>query len=276
MLGGGKTRWETIYRRWFAAGLGAVVFSTLITLLPSPAHAQCGHWDVSGEWEIQQSNATRVALVLSVNGNKITGTARESRNATIIPVTGTFEGNKFNMTIYWQGGYVGVYRGTVDAGGGMTGTTHSKNFDGARATWYSMRSMVCADADIPQPAPDTAPPRPPPIKSSGKTKIDPTPRPIKSSGKAKTSTASPTISANPIAVTIPEGQTHGRTTLTWDAGPDHPDAEVWMKDMQGEERLVVRQGKGTRSVTVELGKNYQIILTDAGQQLAKAAVLTRQ
>jgi hypothetical protein len=184
------------------------------------------------------------------------------------------EGNKFDMTVYWEGGSVGVYRGTVDAGGGMKGTTYDKRDPGrARATWYSSKSFLCARTDAANPAPS----RPPPLKSTGKMPA-PTPSrppPLKSTGKMP-KPQSPTISANPIAVTIPEGQSRGRTTLTWDAGPDHPDAEVWMKDMQGEERLVVRQGKGTRSVTVERGKNYQVILTDAGQQLARAAVLTKQ
>jgi hypothetical protein len=38
--------------------------------------------------------------------------------------------------------------------------------------------------------------------------------------------AQPTISANPATVGIPAGQTQGKTTLTWDAGANHPFAEI--------------------------------------------------
>jgi hypothetical protein len=91
------------------------------------------------------------------------------------------------------------------------------------------------------------------------------------------STGVPRISASPAVVAIPAGQSQGTVTLTWDGGPDHPYAEVWMKDSsQGDEKFLVEQGKGTRSVTVERGKNYQFILTDAGQQLARAAVISKR
>jgi hypothetical protein len=45
---------------------------------------------------------------------------------------------------------------------------------------------------------------------------------------------------------------------------------------EGVETKVVEQGKGTRRVTVERGKTYQFILTDAGEQLARVVVLTKQ
>lgn len=40
--------------------------------------------------------------------------------------------------------------------------------------------------------------------------------------------------------------------------------------------MVADQAKGTRRLTVERGKNYQFLLIDAGQQLAKAVVISRQ
>ncbi len=132
-----------IHRRWFRAGLGALLLVSLTALLPFPVQAQCEQWDVSGDWEIVQSNGSRVQMVLSVNGTAVTGYARDVQDAPRIPVTGTMVGNKFNVTVYWKGGNVGVYRGTVDAGGGMKGTTRDKA-SGARATWYSNRSMICA------------------------------------------------------------------------------------------------------------------------------------
>jgi hypothetical protein len=283
--GGGKTLGNTIHRGWLAAGLGALFFASLTAFSPSPARAQCEQWDISGDWEIVQSNGNRVAMILSVNGTKVTGTARDIRDLPEIPVTGTMVGNKFNVTVYWKRGNVGVYRGTVDAGGGMKGTTYDKANPGVHATWYSNRSMVCADADVSQPiAPpiestNPTPPRPPPLKSTGHMPANPTPSrppPLKSTGHMP-KTQSPTISANPIAVTVPDGESRGATTLTWNAGPDHPDAQVLMKvGIDGEETLVAGRGKGTRRVSVERGKNYQFILTDSGQQLAKAVVISKR
>lgn len=285
---GGKTLIHTTDRRRFAAGLGALFFSSLTALLPAPAHAQCKQWDVGGTWHAIQSNGSRVEMILLMRETEVTGTARDLPGALKIPVTGTMVGNKFNVTIYWHGGNVGVYRGTVDAGGGMKGTTFDRSDPGgARATWYSNRSMTCADARAPvypqatvPPITSTTatPPRPPPIKSSGKAKPTPTPRPIRQSGGDNAETqVSPTISANPIAVTVPAGQSQGKTTLTWDAGTDHPEAQVWRKvGIDGEETLVDNSAKGTRVVAVEGGKNHQFILKDAGQQLARAAVIAKR
>ena len=54
----------------------------------------------------------------------------------------------------------------------------------------------------------------------------------------------------------------------WDGGPEHLNAEVWVKVGDEAETLVVRSGKGSREVTVESGKTYLYILKDSGQQLA--------
>lgn len=286
--GGGETVNSKTHRSWLAAGLGAFVFPLLIALSASPANAQCAQWDVSGEWQIVQSNKWIAGMALSQSGTEVTGTARDVLEAYIgngpkIPVNGTMVGNKFNLTVYWKGGRVGAYRGTVDAGGGMKGTTYDKSQPSVRATWYSNRSMVCADADTPQPtAPSTTtttPPRPPPIRHSGHDNTTPPrPPPIRHSGHDNSKPpVSPTISANPIAVSIPAGKAEGTTTLTWDAGPDHPDAQVRRKaGIGGQEILVDARPKGTLVVTVEPGKNYQFILKDSDQQLAKAVVLTKQ
>ncbi len=68
------------------------------------------------------------------------------------------------------------------------------------------------------------------------------------------------------------GQTPGTKTLTWDGGPDHPYAEVWVKVDDQDEKFVVEKGKGTREVTVEPGNTYLYILTDSGKQLATVSV----
>jgi hypothetical protein len=65
----------------------------------------------------------------------------------------------------------------------------------------------------------------------------------------------------------------GFTVLTWDAGLDHPYAEVWVKVNNGDEQFLVEQGKGLRQVPVERGKQYTYILTDAGKTLATVIVV---
>ncbi len=83
------------------------------------------------------------------------------------------------------------------------------------------------------------------------------------------------LSASPRLVSIPAEQTQGTTTLTWDGGPDHPYAEVWVKEGGQDETFVVEQGKGTRRMTVERGKNYLFILTDSGKRLATVTVTAK-
>lgn len=94
---------------------------------------------------------------------------------------------------------------------------------------------------------------------------------------ATQASAQPTIRANPPSVNIPPDQTQGKTTLTWDAGANHPYAEIWVSvdnadpvplfEMRGD-----TQGKGSLEVTVEKGKRYRYILTDNAVELATVPV----
>jgi len=93
-----------------------------------------------------------------------------------------------------------------------------------------------------------------------------------------TPTTTPTTAIAPMITAsqvIPTGQT-GQTVLTWDGGKDHPYAEVWVKVDDGDETFVVEQGKGSRQVTVEPGRTYLYILSDAGKRLAAVTVKSRQ
>jgi hypothetical protein len=271
--------------RWLAVALRGFLFTSIRALSVSPMEAQCNQWNVGHGWRFKQGTrvinqktvTTAVDMNLQQKGTVVTGTATlrdtyPSEGVVYVlwnvsgTVDGTVEGDSFAVKIYWENNTIGVYDGTIRPSGRIEGKGYEQATPRKKVNWYSVSTMKCAD---------TAPAAPPPLNSPGKVPA-PTPKPIKSSGKAKVSAATPTIKAFPIAVTIPEGQSHGRTTLTWDGGPDHPDAEVWRKEgVDGEETLVVQQGKGTRSVTVELGKNYQFLLKDAGQQIAKAVVLTK-
>jgi hypothetical protein len=259
---------KTPGRSCWAVATAGLLFTSVVALSVSRAEAQCKQWDVSGQWWADQSNQSSVMFNLRQTGTQFTGTAVSGRNANAaISVTGTIVGNEFNVTVFW-GGPIGVYTGTVDTSGGLSGRTTDRA-SGASANWHSRRPMKCADA-----AP--APPAPPKvIKSSGKAKPA-TPSPDTAAATAPPSTGAPRISARPNVVTIPDGQSEGTVTLTWDSGPDHPYAEVWVKAGGQDETFLVEQGKGTRSVTVERGKNYLFILSDSGQQLAKVVVISKQ
>ena len=77
----------------------------------------------------------------------------------------------------------------------------------------------------------------------------------------------PGIVASQVVFPIPF-QATGFVVLTWDGGPDHPYAEVWVRVNDGDETFVVEQGKGGRQVQVERGRRYLYILTDAGNTLS--------
>lgn len=87
--------------------------------------------------------------------------------------------------------------------------------------------------------------------------------------------APPFITANPAVVVVAADQTRGTTILTWHGGANHPYAEVWVKVDGADETFIVEQGQGTRQQTVERGKTYVFILTDAGQRLATVTVTVK-
>jgi hypothetical protein len=69
--------------------------------------------------------------------------------------------------------------------------------------------------------------------------------------------AAPTISATPNPAPVPWDQTHGETTVTWDATADHPYAQVWVSVDGGAETLFQPIYKGTAPKTpIEVGKTY--------------------
>jgi hypothetical protein len=85
----------------------------------------------------------------------------------------------------------------------------------------------------------------------------------------------PYIKATPNPALAPAGQTSGSTTLEWDGGDDHPYAEVWQQVGDADETFVLESGKGTRQMTVEVGKTYIFKLSDAGELLASVTVTAK-
>lgn len=81
--------------------------------------------------------------------------------------------------------------------------------------------------------------------------------------------AAPPIATPHIVATrpyFPPYSATGFVVLTWDAGSDHPYAEVWYKVNNGDQTFLVEQGKGSRQMTVE--RFNTVILTDAGTILS--------
>src|SRR3954470_15136845 len=112
----GKTVKTTTDRSWVTAGTGALFFLLLIALFPARAQAQCKRWNVSGVWELRQSNGIVVevilqqgnweqqsanltgtgTLTLSASSNSTTTRAREERTGVI---TGNITDNAFTILL---------------------------------------------------------------------------------------------------------------------------------------------------------------------------------
>jgi len=261
---GDKTLNNSIPRKWSALALGGFLFTSIFALSPSPVEAECQR-DFSGEWTIHQDSYS-IPVSLSQNGKTVSGTASQShKNDPVIKgrVTGTVEGSSISVEVNWENGAVGVYNGRIDQFDMLFGTTQDKNNPRSVANWVAEHHFKCVEAAPFKPKPG--------FKDWSKAEAAPvTPKPIRSSGKALHEGATPAV-PRIIAYNKP-GQTPGTQTLSWDGGPDHPYAEVWVKVNDEDAKFVVEKGKGTREVTVQPGNTYLYILSDSNQQLATVTV----
>jgi hypothetical protein len=214
---------------------------------------------------------------LKQNGKSFTGTAHyefypgkhlfEGPDSQFGEVDGTIDGDRFHAKIFWRYGETGVYDGKVSPQGRIEGKAYIKqdpNNAARKCTWYSNERMECAGGAA-------AAPTPKPIHKTARGPVASTsaaPEKEKAAGQ-------PTISANPTSVNIPAGRDHGNTTITWDGGPEHPYAEVWVKTEGEDEKRILESGKGSQPMRVEPGRNI-FILTDSGNTLATVEVEGRQ
>ena len=232
----------------------ATLILALLALSPSSIEAVCPQWDVSGKWEIEQENPTgHIELDLKQSGTEITGTAKY--NGAPGKVNGTVVGDDFNVEISDAAGKH-VFSGKI--GPGRIAGVNSVPGGSGPTVWYSTSAMKCVEAG---PATTSAAPESAGPKSAG-TATSP----------AQSATAAGKIFANPQYPTVPAGKTEGTATLTWNGGPDHPNAEVWVKIDDEDEKLVVKQAKGSQQVQVKPNKIYLYILKDSGQQLDSTTV----
>jgi hypothetical protein len=275
---GGPIQHDRVRRRWSALTFGGLLVTSICALSAPSLEAQCKQWNVGHAWRFKQG-ALIVNMDLHQEGIVVTGTAsftgttKKSEgglfgsfgatgtiNGT---VDGTVEDDQYAVKIYWDNNDIGIYTGTIRPSGRIEGKGYEQKSRRIKVNWYSETTMKCADAAV-------QPTKPAPNVPAS------TPKPIKSTGKSKVSPAVPFIVANPIAVTAPEGQSQGTTTLTWDAGPNHPNVIVWSREgVDGKTTVVDTREKGTRTVAVDRGKNYQFILMETGEQLAKAVVISK-
>ena len=237
-----------------ASVLCGVLFVAILALCPLAVEAQCTQWDVSGKWILKITKGILEEMDLKQNGVNIGG--KSYAYSTSAKVIGTVKGNDFNLYIDWKAegstfapgvaSFEGFF-GKIGPDGFIHGhatTQVNPDLSGTKNPWSSDRAMKCVRGKAQPSAP--APP-PPPMKVPG-------------------------IVASQVVFPFP-GALSGFAVLTWDGGPDHPYAEVWVKVNGGDATFVVEQGKGGRQVTVERGKAYLYILTDDGKTLATVDVV---
>jgi hypothetical protein len=155
-----------------------------------------------------------------------------------------------------------VYNAKVLLSGRLDGETYDKNNSRARDTWVSEGVLKC-------PPPVESAPRPKPITSSGKARIEtpaPAPKP-------------PFITAGPV-INVQPNLPFSSVFMGWDGGPDHPNVEVWVSIDNGAEtpafsidyppqHPVFKQPKvAAIEMKLSKGRSYKYILKDAGTTLS--------
>jgi len=254
------TDWSAIFS---VAGKTGILCALAFMLSPLSVQAQCGQWDIGGEWQllIGDSKASET-MVLTQSGTKVSGEAQINAIVKVFEkgkVTGEVKDDKVKFEILWVNEKRPIketiaatyeqFEGTIGSDGKMGGRAYIFTLaGGVPVIWSSDRPMKCL------------------YKTVHRLGTKPT---------TPTTVIAPMITASETNLAIPSGQT-GQTVLTWDGGKDHPYAEVWVKVDDGDETFVVEQGKGTRQVTIERGKTYLYILADAGKRLATVTVTSRQ
>ena len=239
-----------------------ILFLLGYLLLPSLVAAQCGQRDVSGRWSVLLGTfKTQERMEIKQAGSEISGTAGTYSQGDLGPwqsieVKGHVTGDKIHFEIVRTDsrklGEVTIseeFDGVFGQDGTITGKANVFGLAGRISVdWTSDRPMTCLHKTV---------------GSLGVKHTDPT------------AAAAPWITAAPNNITLPFGQPAGVTNLTWDAGADHPYAEVWLKVDDQDAAKVLERGKGTLPASIAVGHTYVYILTDAGTTLATVTVRFR-
>lgn len=258
--------------------LPILLFASILPLFALPAEAQCTRWDVNGEWDVVISdlgNQKHRLEVVQTGGGSVSGEARGFYGAGIGEILGTLKGDELTFSINWKSAVpllpnkanTEAFKGKIRADGKIEGGAvllSDKTFDFNNHNWTSSRPMKCLDKFDP----------------THKLKVKPLPPPgaeSKAPGPPEEAKLPdpPYIFAAPNVVTLKPGELIGHTTLIWDAGPDHPYAEVWLKINDADEKFVLEKGKGQLAVDLTKGRTYTYILTDSGKTLATVSLLAQ-
>lgn len=255
----------------------AIVFTTAL------CRSQCENWDASGKWSFKQANSQNpVDLDMRQNGKAISGSASLAIPGTkpglfgpgkfgeqkLGKVDGTILGDRFSIEIVWNGGQVGVYNARILPSGRLEGEGYEKSTPNVRHAWNSTGTLRCPP---PQPVASSTPPR-----STGKPR--PTPPKPAADAPAQTSRIAqtpPWVMASQVIFPVPLQPT-GFVVVTWDAGPDHPNAQLVYTINNAPSRIpLIKSVKGGQQIPVERGRFYSYFLTDAGQTLAAVNVVAQ-
>jgi hypothetical protein len=251
--------------------LGVIFFAVAMALLPISAHAQCSkQWDASGEWEIRQGRggSTVTRLDLKQSGTEFSGKAYRDAGigtkAMTGDVIGDADGDNFSLTIDWVEGYNDqyvTYRAKVRATGHLNGETSIGPDKRNREIWFSDQSLTCGWSRGKSRG-----------NLTGRLSANDTARPGQATGsllKGPVMVASQAVFPTPYVPT-------GFVILTWDAGPDHPNADVWVKYNGSRDRiLVMKQPKAGMQVAVQRGQTYSYFLMDGRIVLATATFVAQ-
>lgn len=247
-----------------------------------PTNAQPPNWDVGDEWQLSQGDGKTVTLKLNQKGGDFTGSATIGKPNAPGYAQGKVEGfvtaDTFSARVTWAAtiitkvNSVADYSGTMTAQGMINGTLNRGT--STQQSWSSLTTMK-REGGKGETANSPTSPLSTPMKHlrvSSPLVGAAAPAAPDVAPKAPSGKGAPTINASSKLVTIPTHQAKGTTTLTWDGGPDHSYAEVWVEEDGQDATKIVEQGKGSRRVEVESGKTYRFILTDSGKELATVTV----
>lgn len=249
-----------ILRRAVDVLLGAIVFAVVVALAPVPVQAADGlippKWDVSGSWQINQSNGPAIALQLKQSGDQVTGSATSGGiKGTVL--TGTVIDDELRLRITWRGTATVITKvdnvtnfvGAIASNGAISGQAIDDGKGRADIISWSSTARMKRYGEVAKPSRPGSPPT--------EEDADPT---------------TPAIGASRSVVTMPADATESTTTIWWNSGSDHPRAEVWVKVDNQERRFVARGQSGELRVRVKAGKTYHYMLLDRRERLATVTV----
>ncbi len=121
----------------------SLVAVSWIMLLPWVAQADCLSWIVPGNFTVVQTNGYSPVFSLEQKRDQLSGSAlyADADQNTGQPINGSvlghLYGSRFEVTVDWptRPATSGVYSGTVDANGRLTGRTYDQDHPESTAEW---------------------------------------------------------------------------------------------------------------------------------------------